>query len=159
MKNILLVVLILGISLLAGNASAVKPEPAADPEPFQFTQVYTVGSGITVFQQPLFQVPEGKRFVLEHISVDLLTQTSGWGMRSLIEISDIPGTCPQDPIMRHTLSVSELVILNPTYYSWVISQPLRLYADTGQQLCLYMNRYDQAQSEVGVHLTGYLTNM
>ncbi len=128
-------------------------------QPAQFTQTYSASGG--VFRTPLWDViPAGKTLVLEFVSVNQLTFDPSSTMRVILEVSDFPGVCPQDPTMRHVLPKPELITVSDSgVLNHVVSQFIRMYALEGQQLCLHLNRSGDTSSQgIDVHLAGYFVD-
>jgi len=82
-----------------------------------------------VHRESVMTVPSGKRLVLEYILVNCATTDSTVETRAIIEVSDIPGTCPQDPKMRQVLQVPEITFVSSTILNTIVSQPIRMYAE------------------------------
>ncbi len=156
--------------LFSLNAFAAKP--GSDPEgpqdvrdvdnpakqPFHFNNIYqAVGSP---HRQLLFQVPEGKRLVVEYISLNIVSYDPQMGMRAIIEVSS--GVCPEAPDIRHVLQKPEMVVVSGSILNYLVSQPIRIYAEPGQFFCMHMNR---SGGEAGisrgidVQVTGYLVDV
>lgn len=148
------------LAMSCSGAIAAKPEPPApepSPEPFQFTQIYTIPAGVTVFRQPLVTIPLGYRLTLEFVSLNIDSYVGGEGIRAMLESSDITGACPQDPVMRHVLQNPQGVLITPAKYSYNTSQVFRMYVEEDQTVCLTLNRAtDTSSTNFDVHLTGQL---
>ena len=153
-----------GLSLSADGIifsdGSVQTTAVPIAEPVNFTQIYTIGAGVTVYRQPLFEVPDGKLLVLEFVSLNVDSFDPNLGLQAMIEASGTPGACSQSPVMRHVLQNPEgVVIIAAGKLSYNTSQPIRMYADPGLQMCLHLNRAGQTPAiDLDVHLTGYYLN-
>lgn len=148
------------LAMSSSGAIAAKPEPPApepSPEPFQHTQIYTIPAGVTVFRQPLVTIPLGYRLTLEFVSLNIDSYVAGEGIRAMLEASDAPDSCSQDPAMRHVLQNPQGVLVTPSKYSYNTSQVFRMYIEENQTVCLHLNRAtDTSSTNLDVHLTGQL---
>jgi len=143
------------------NVNVVSMPPINSvQEPAQSTQTLVFPANQLVYRQSVFTVPVDKRLVLEYVSVNYLTTDPDLNLRVMIEVSDNPGICPQNPKMRHALQVPERTYVDPTQVNYIISQTIKLYADPGDHLCVHINRNDDSTNrDFGVHLTGYYVDV
>ena len=164
-------ILIFSIALISAISTGIcsgKPEsgptevinldnPALQPE--QIHEIMSFSSGTHVQRKVIYQVPLNKRFVLEHISAYYATTDGSISMRAIIEVSET-SNCPSFPKFRHILQVPQLTQTSPTIYNYIVSQPMRLYVEPEDYLCIHLNRSgDFNTRDVEVLLSGYLVDL
>jgi hypothetical protein len=127
-------------------------------QPFHYNQIYNaVGSP---HRQVLFQVPQGKRLVVEYISLNIVSYDPQMGMRAIIEAS--AAVCPGSPEIRHVLQKPEMVVVSGSILNYLVSHPIKIYAEPGQFFCMHMNRSGGEASvsrSIDVQVTGYLVDI
>jgi len=129
-------------------------------ETVQDWQTIVFPAGATVHRESMMIIPAGKRLVLEYVSVNYLTTDETVETRAIIEVSETPGVCPSSPKMRQVLDVPERTFVSPTMQNNIISQPISLYAEANEHLCVHLNRSgDAVNRDVGVHLTGHYVDV
>ena len=137
---------------LTGNGTSASPLGVALPlvirdsdnparQPFQFSGSST-SSGVIVVT-----VPAGKRLVIEYISgSQSVTNGSGRGFFSALITTQTGNT-----VSKHIVPPTSFDSRG-TFTDYHVSQPLRMYLDTGQQLRILFNADSFSSS---VNLTGH----
>jgi len=129
---------------------------AVTVQPAQDWQTIVFPASANVHRESVMSVPTGKRLVLEYISVNYATTDDTVETRAIVEVSNIQGSCPQDPKMRQVLNVPKITRVSSTILNTIVSQPINLYAEPGEHICIHLNRSgDAVNRDVGVHLTGH----
>jgi len=62
--------------------------------------------------------------------------------------------------MRQVLSVPIMTQVSSTILNTIVSQPITLYAEPDEHLCVHLNRAGETVArDVGVHLTGHYVDV
>lgn len=136
---------LVGLGAFGGNTNSVQIVP---------------GTPTTTGQPPPpFQIPAGKRLVVEHISAVMGVPT---GLKPVIVTIDTSQTLasglPAGVI--NFLVPTFLGAVNPVFDSYALSQPIRAYADTAPVFTVTLNGSTPAgfSALVNVALQGYLVD-
>jgi len=141
------------------TAFADKQTPAPTIEPVQFSDYLFVGEGTLANGKTFsYLVPDGKRLVIEYISVEVRDLAAG----DSVAVSIF--TTVNETAIEHYLGVAEPMvrpIIDPSSQSDPnISKQVKLYADGGTNISLFASRLTRINSAiVDYSFSGYLVSV
>lgn len=132
----------------ATNPVQVRDVDSPARQPFQKGIAVTIPAG-TGFESAFFQVPAGKRLVIEYVSND--------GSSSPLQMRIATVVASEEVVHRFVTTRLENGIYSPIF---VMSQQTRLYADPGTYVTVVlMTPGNQSASLFGVAISGYLVDV
>ncbi len=135
------------VAISAGETLDVRDAEAPARHAFQTELIFSVSPG-QQYDLGAFTVPAGRRLVIEQVTVDGFTAPAG---RLLASVKTSVGGA----LAQHNLVMQEQGTFNGAAFL-VASQRVRLYADPGTDVEVYILQSDPGGSVIDATVSGYL---